>query len=202
MVYSQLLAECPSFITGLIVIGAVLFTVGLSHQIPSISDKDKRLFQFLNGQLATFSRVFAYIWPLGTTPIAVVLIAMTFIVVFQVGITVTLGFTCLVIIERLVKRKIGRGRPFNALANVTIDQPTHPTDPSFPSGDAMRVSYLGIVIPIMFGLSWIPLGIACLGAAFICLSRIALGVHFPLDVLGGVGMGLIGAGFVLLFLNI
>jgi undecaprenyl-diphosphatase len=196
---SELLINTTTRI-GLIFTGTLLFVAGLTHRIPAIYGVDKQFFLLLNKAFRNYSKGFAYIWPLGTTPVAAVLIAMTFIVNFHVGTIVTLVFSGISIIESFIKRKIGRGRPFNAINDVKIFQPSPPTDASFPSGDAMRISYLAMVIPIVFELSWITLWITSLGAAFVCVGRIALGVHYPLDVIGGIGIGLIGAGLVSMLL--
>jgi undecaprenyl-diphosphatase len=202
MVYDRLLTENSTFPIGSTVFGLIIFITGLAYRIPFFGKWDTRIYQFLNLSLSRFSKFFVYLWPLGTTPVAVVLIAMTFIVNYQVGIAVTLAFIAIVVAERFVKLKMVRLRPFNALSNAAMNQPTHPKDPSFPSGDAMRVSFLAIVIPMVFGLSWTAVGIACLGAALICSGRIALGVHYPLDVFGGVGLGMLGAGCLLFYLSI
>ncbi len=72
------------------------------------------------------------------------------------------------------------------------------TDPhSFPSGHAARAAMLVVVglgaAPLWFGLVllvWAPL---------VALARVAMGVHYVLDVLGGVILG-IGLGFICLSL--
>ena len=202
MVYDRLLTENSTFPIGLTIFGLLFFITGFLHRIPLFGKLDKRFFQYLNLSLSRFSKFYVYLWPLGTTPVAVVMIAMTFIVDFQVGFAVTLVFIAIVIIERLVKTKMVRLRPFITFSNAVMNQPTHPKDPSFPSGDAMRISFLAIVIPMVFGLSLTTVGIACLGAALICSGRLALGVHYPLDVIGGAGLGILGAGCVLFYLII
>jgi len=71
---------------------------------------------------------------------------------------------------------------------------------SFPSQHTAIVTVLGVVI---FSLNK-KLGILILiSALFVGLSRIVLGVHYPVDVLGGwVLGGLIGFLFIRLFKNI
>jgi len=58
----------------------------------------------------------------------------------------------------------------------------------------MRIWYLAFIIPTAFGLPLPALFLFCCIAVLVSLGKIALGVHFPLDVIGGMGLGLIGAG--------
>lgn len=69
-----------------------------------------------------------------------------------------------------------------------------PTNQSFPSGHAIAVAVLTGVLMAKQSLRG-QLGLALL-AVMVCLSRIAIGVHWPLDVLAGAA-----AGFVLVALS-
>lgn len=72
-------------------------------------------------------------------------------------------------------------------------QPLKPLDPSFPSGDALRIWYLTLITAAIF--SSLPFLIAAIIlAAVISLGRIMMGVHYPSDVLAGSGLGVIAAG--------
>ena len=63
------------------------------------------------------------------------------------------------------------------------------TDPhSFPSGHAARAALIAIL-----ALLWCPLSIGIpltLWAILVCLERIAMGVHYPSDVLAGALLGI------------
>jgi len=78
-------------------------------------------------------------------------------------------------------------------------QPVRPQNPSYPSGDAMRAWFLAIVIPCSFGLAWPAALMAGIIATLLSLGRVVLGVHFPLDVIGGAGLGVFGAGLFYIY---
>jgi len=79
-----------------------------------------------------------------------------------------------------------RPRPFLVLpAHVLLASPPH--DASFPSDHAAVTS--AVAVALLFGgeTGW---GLAALaGAALIGLARIAAGVHYPSDILGGMLVG-------------
>jgi undecaprenyl-diphosphatase len=103
-------------------------------------------------------------------------------------------------IERGVKLALKRPRPFDRFPHsVTMLQPSHPDDPSFPSGDCLRAWFLVLVIGFGFGGHTALLISLFFLACLVSLGRIALGVHFPLDTLAGTGLG-ISAGSVSLLL--
>jgi undecaprenyl-diphosphatase len=71
------------------------------------------------------------------------------------------------------------------------------TDPhSFPSGHAVRVVMLAVVI-LGLGPLWLGL-ILIIWAPLVGLARVAMGVHYLSDVLAGILLGLLVGGVVLL----
>ena len=111
-----------------------------------------------------------------------------------------------------LKRLVGRIRPFGVLSDVHALVFRAPTDCSFPSGHAAGSFafsvFLGVILvratPKDAGASvrllrWGSALLLLVGATAVGLSRIALGVHFPTDVLAGALLGsvvaLIGASF-------
>ena len=102
-------------------------------------------------------------------------------------------YTVMAVLERTVKLKVARPRPFETLPNVEMNQPKEPHDPSHPSGDTMRVFFLVLVFPWIFDLSWPVYLLTIIVATTLSLGRIVLGVHYPLDVIGGAGLGILAA---------
>jgi undecaprenyl-diphosphatase len=114
---------------------------------------------------------------------------------FQARNWVQLAFvflTTTLVVDHLVKPVIGRERPFVGMRTVHVIG-GRPSDASFPSGHAAN-SVAGAwtltrVVPDAAPWYWLL-------AVAIAYSRIYLGVHYPLDVVGGAMLGLACAALV------
>jgi undecaprenyl-diphosphatase len=176
--------------------GLGLFLLGLGHRFPALERLDARLFSRL---YAFFGEgrglpVFRSFWPLGRTPVTLALLAVLCIVDWKAGALAAGIYLLAAGLEMALKRRLRRPRPFEALPGIQPRQPRLPTDPSFPSGDALRVWFLALVLPAVFGLAWpVSLTLPAL-ALLVSLGRTAMGMHYPTDVLAGSGLGLLAAG--------
>ena len=103
-------------------------------------------------------------------------------------------------VKELLLLFIHRARPFVTFPNIhsTIDSPISENFQSFPSGHAIFFFALATVIyshnkkwGIFFFTSAILMGIA----------RVAVGVHYPTDILGGGILGIITSMFLLLLVK-
>lgn len=104
--------------------------------------------------------------------------------IFQVAVTLLLA----ALIGYGIKQVIHRERPFRSFSNV--EKLTTGGSPSFPSGHTLEAFAVATSISLLtrrklirvFVFSW-----ACL----VGYSRLALGVHYPSDVLGGLLTGIL-----------
>jgi undecaprenyl-diphosphatase len=96
--------------------------------------------------------------------------------------------------DHVLKPAVGRGRPFTAVMDVRVIA-ERPDTHSFPSGHAAN-AFAGA---LALGRVWWRRGRVALWllAATIAFSRVYVGVHYPLDVLGGAIVGLASGWFVL-----
>ena len=184
-----------------VALGAALFFTGLLHRLPAVQALDASLFRILHRALWRGYPFFRVLWLLGTTPATLFLLFALIVYRWQVGLIASLIYALAALLERSIKKRVRRVRPFQALDAVHMTQPRRPSDPSFPSGDALRVWFLVFVIAWTLPVSAAALWTLILLAALVSLGRIALGAHYPLDVLAGSGLGLFFAAWLPLILS-
>ncbi|MBN2530275.1 MAG: phosphatase PAP2 family protein [Deltaproteobacteria bacterium] len=165
-------------------------------------EADANLFLFLNTLFSTpiASAFFLQITHLGNgwTQVAIVVPAMLLLSPKKLRSHLAALILASVVSGLLVsgiKVAVNRPRPpeYFAAKDIPIHTPGRlPTSRSFPSGHTqtavVTATYLSCLYPMLS-----PIFI--LLAVLVGISRIALGVHFPLDVLAG---AVIGAGFAVL----
>jgi undecaprenyl-diphosphatase len=105
------------------------------------------------------------------------------------------------ILVNIVKRMIGRARPFHVEAGGPFSfEPFGWASKwaSFPSGHATTAAAAATVLVLLLGRGAIPWAAA--GVVLVCASRIVVGAHFVSDVLAGALFGCLGtmwlAGFL------
>jgi undecaprenyl-diphosphatase len=96
------------------------------------------------------------------------------------------------LVDQITKPIVGRVRPWVDHSGYR-DFGRRPTSPSFPSGHAATAAAGALALTRIWPAAAVP---AWTLAALIALSRIALGVHFPSDVVAGFLLGLLSASFV------
>ena len=102
------------------------------------------------------------------------------------------------LLAHVAKAMADRSRPYQVMADAVLrQQQAHGT--SFPSSHtAVTLAVAIALVPFLAR----PLAAAGIGYAVLAgWSRVYLGVHYPLDILGGAGIGMAAAGVILLALR-
>lgn len=182
-----------------IVLGLCLFAAGLGYRMPRLAEWDARTFRSINGALngPALMTVFRLAWPLGTTAFTLLALLLMFFLDYRAGLPAAVIYFGAVACERSIKAALKRSRPFEALPGIAVHQPRQPADPSFPSGDTLRVWFLTVIFAAAFTPAAAYVIVAGLLACTVSLGRVALGVHYPLDIVAGAGLGFLAAGLSL-----
>ena len=146
-------------------------------------------------------KLFRILWPLGTTLFALIILTLLILKDPRAGLIGLGVYSGASILEWKLKKIINRKRPFLTITHIVMNQPRKPLDASFPSGDTFRAWFLAFSVPMVFHLQWPYTILFFLAASMIMLGRIAMGVHYPLDTIGGMGIGTLASGIYLLCLG-
>jgi undecaprenyl-diphosphatase len=185
-------------------LGAALF--GVSAVLPKTGTVgwDASLFRILNQVPAAAGSVLTplshLLLPAGI--IAVVVLAVIYVVARNRSVLpVAAGAVAAGVawaLAHAAKAAADRPRPYEAMAGAVLrQQPAHGT--SFPSSHtAVTLAVAITLLPFLAR----PLAVAGIGFAILTgWSRVYLGMHYPLDILGGICIGMAAGGVVLLALG-
>ncbi len=103
-------------------------------------------------------------------------------------------------LERAVKAVIVRERPGTTVPGAIRRGDVPHQGQSFVSGHATLVTALATVVTPHLSGRW--KAVPTLAAASVCVARVYSGAHNPLDVVGGIGLGLVAGGTTNLALGV
>jgi undecaprenyl-diphosphatase len=106
--------------------------------------------------------------------------------VVAAGLSAGLGLAVAQVLSRLVDRP----RPFVAHPHAVHLFAHHAADPSFPSDHTTAAFAIAVALLLRFR-TWGAITLAF--ATLLAVARVALGVHYPTDVLAGAALGAVSA---------
>jgi undecaprenyl-diphosphatase len=178
--------EAIAVVGGATILAGSWFVVAVEREVPCW---EARIFELVND-------LPGFLWPIVWTPMQIGNFVGSLVVV---GVTtaathnVRLGVAALAATQvafwtsKGIKRIAQRGRPAELLQDVELRE--HATGLGYISGHAAVAFALSAVLAPSVRRRWQPVVHAV--AANVGISRIYAGVHLPLDVVGGTGLGLL-----------
>ena len=180
-------------------LGFGLLLVSCAHLFTGVNKWETQIVRKVQGLFKTkpWLTLFQEIWFFGRTSFAVISLLLLISLKWKIGAIALLVFLITVGIENILKKTLNRPRPYTTHPDINMLQPNNPVDPSFPSGDTLRIWYLALILPTAAGDSGLFLTASLLLAILVTMGRIVLGVHYLTDTIAGIGLGMLGAGTTL-----
>jgi undecaprenyl-diphosphatase len=182
----------------LVATGGLLLLVlcGLVASTGAVGDVERSVFRAINDLPGW---LYPVLWPFqqfGNLLVALVVGIVVAIVLRQWWVAAAVGAAVVLKLlgEQAVKELVQRSRPGTTIGDVTIRGDVNAHGLSFVSGHAVIVTAVaGLLTPILpRAWRWVPWAIVVLNG----ITRIYVGAHNPLDIVGGIGLGLVIAGIL------
>lgn len=192
-------------ILGFFILIALIVSPTINHNAdtPIIHVDTSAFLQINNLHYSSFDQFMIWMTMYGREVVWSMVIILLFIVGGWTGkktaIVMTLSMLVLIPIGIAAKEIVARPRPIIPKSDFLL---AADKEYSFPSGHAMIVSAGATSALVLFRDSHKKLIISLalsVEAVLVCLSRVYVGGHYPLDVLGGI---LLGVGIALLFIAV
>lgn len=112
------------------------------------------------------------------------------------GIFLCITWVLGTIVNVIIKFSVDRERPFYEYPKL-VEKLSTGGSPSFPSGHTAEAVSVAIAILLVYSHRKLSSTVVIIWALMVAYSRMCLGVHFPSDVLAGIGIGIFSAGLSL-----
>ncbi len=178
--------EVAAVIGGALLLAASWVAVAVANHVPRW---EARLFETVNDLPGFLWRALWAPMQIGSFVGSLVVVALTAIVSRNVRLTLAalvasqLAFW----LSKAVKTTVSRGRPEALLAHVHVREQAHGL--GYVSGHTAVAFSLAAVLAPSLPREWQP--VVWVVACLVALARVYAGVHLPLDVVGGAGLGLL-----------
>lgn len=197
--FSILLRARPRYILYSIIGILFLFYGWFYAKSGQISGTEASIFRLFNNLPTAIGVAFLLITIFGTIGLSLVVVIVLmfrrrYAFAIELGLAVILAW----IGAKIVKGFAIRARPYEILQNVHVIE-IRDTAFGYPSGHMAVATAATLVIGQRLGPTgrrWLYILVALVG-----LSRIVVGMHAPLDILGGLGVGLIAGSLINFFIG-
>jgi len=188
--------------TWLVVAGAgalVLLASTMAARRPTISAVEQRVFRAVNGLPGWLYRVLWLPMQLGNLVVGTVVGVVVALVAGDVAVAVCVlvAMVLKLATERVIRHEMApylavRRRPGTSVPGAIMRGDVPKDGPSFPSGHVLLVAATSCVVATV--LAPVLVIVACVLTAAVVVGRVYVAAHNPLDVMAGLGAGLLVGG--------
>jgi undecaprenyl-diphosphatase len=169
-------------------IGAVVFAGSAALAEQGLAPGEAAVFNAINS-LPDF--VYVVIWPFMQYGVFITIPVLVVVALvlrrFRLAATMAIAGVGVYLLAKVVKEQVNRGRPAQLLPGVEERETFAEASLGFPSGHAAVAAALTVVVTPYLRGRWkiVPAALAVI----VCVGRMYVAAHTPLDLIGGLSLG-------------